>query len=69
MSRFKQAVSWLGNKQTDESVSVETTTRHLLASLSGSGVSWIHVALNYFVPYCVASYSAAKNELMPRGHQ
>ncbi len=24
-------------------------------------VSWPHVALNYFVPFCVASYSAAAN--------
>lgn len=39
------------------------------AILSGTGISWIHVALNYFVPYCVASYSAAKNELTPRGNQ
>jgi hypothetical protein len=39
------------------------------AILAGAGVSWIHVALNYFVPYCVASYSAAKNELTPRGNQ
>jgi hypothetical protein len=28
----------------------------------GSGVSWPHVLLNFLVPYCVASYSAAKNE-------
>lgn len=39
------------------------------AILSGSGISWLHVALNYFVPYCVASYSAAKNELTSRGTQ
>ena len=26
-------------------------------------ISWPHVFLNYLVPYCVASYSAAKNEL------
>lgn len=37
------------------------------AILSGAGISWIHIALNYLVPYCVASYSAAKNELTPRG--
>ncbi|MBE0473235.1 nitrate/nitrite transporter NrtS [Rhodoferax sp.] len=30
------------------------------AILAGTGVSWIHMALNYLVPYCVASYSAAK---------
>lgn len=33
MSWFKQAGSWLGNAQTEEKVSVETTARHLLASL------------------------------------
>ena len=33
MSWFNQAGSWLGNAQAEESVSVETTTRHLLASL------------------------------------
>ena len=39
------------------------------AILAGAGFSWTHVALNYFVPYCVASYSAARNELTPRGNQ
>lgn len=33
------------------------------ALLSGSGVSWVHLALNYAVPYCFASYSAAKNQI------
>lgn len=33
------------------------------AILSWSGISWGHVLLNYLVPYCVASYSAAKNVL------
>ena len=33
------------------------------ALLSGSGVSWPHILLNYVVPYCVSSYSAAKNEV------
>lgn len=36
------------------------------AILALAGISWIHVVLNYFVPYCVASYSAAKNELTQR---
>jgi hypothetical protein len=36
------------------------------AILAASGISWIHVAMNYLVPYCVASYSAAKNELTRR---
>jgi len=35
--------------------------------LIGAGVSWPHVLLNYLVPYCVASYSAAKNEMSTRG--
>lgn len=26
-------------------------------------ISWIHVLLNFFVPFCVASYSAAKNQI------
>ena len=30
--------------------------------LGGGSISWSHIALNYIVPYCVASYSAAKNE-------
>lgn len=33
------------------------------AILNWSGISWGHVLLNYLVPYCVASYSAAKNAL------
>ncbi len=39
------------------------------AILAGAGISWIHVAMNYVVPYCVASYSAARNEMTPRGIQ
>ncbi|MHB1676193.1 MAG: nitrate/nitrite transporter NrtS [Sulfuriferula sp.] len=31
--------------------------------LTGKGISWFNLLLNYFVPYCVASYSAAKNEI------
>jgi len=30
---------------------------------SGLPLSWLHVGLNYLVPYCVASYSAAINEM------
>ncbi|MCK9258937.1 MAG: nitrate/nitrite transporter NrtS [Azoarcus sp.] len=30
--------------------------------ITGEQVSWFHVVLNYFVPYCVSSYSAASNE-------
>jgi hypothetical protein len=37
------------------------------AVLSGDGISWFHLVLNYLVPYCVASYSAARNELVRRG--
>ena len=33
------------------------------AFLHWSGISWWHVALNYVTPYCVATWSAAKNEL------
>ena len=31
--------------------------------LSGVGIEWPRVLLNYVVPFCVASYSAAKNEM------
>ena len=34
--------------------------------LQGEGISWFHLLLNYLVPYCVASYSAAKNEIEQR---
>ncbi|GAB4118084.1 MAG: hypothetical protein Fur0026_06970 [Sideroxydans sp.] len=33
------------------------------ALLHGGTISWLHLWLNYLVPYCVASYSAAKNEI------
>lgn len=36
------------------------------AIFNGGPISWLHVALNFVVPYCVASYSAAKNEINPR---
>jgi hypothetical protein len=29
----------------------------------GGQISWFHLLLNYLVPYLVASYSAAKNEV------
>jgi len=31
--------------------------------LHGVTISWFQLILNYLVPYCVASYSAAKNEI------
>jgi hypothetical protein len=37
------------------------------AILAWSGISWGHVLLNFLVPYCVASYSAAKNEWGKQG--
>ncbi len=33
------------------------------AIIHWSGISWWHVALNYVTPYCVATWSATKNEL------
>jgi hypothetical protein len=30
---------------------------------NGSPLSWPHLLLNYLVPFCVSSYSAAKNEI------
>lgn len=35
--------------------------------IAGAGISWLHLLLNYAVPYCVASYSAARKELAQRG--
>ena len=35
--------------------------------LEGADISWLQSVLNYVDPYCVANYSAAKNELTPRG--
>ena len=34
--------------------------------IEGDGVNWVQVILNFFVPYCVASYGGAKNELGKR---
>ena len=33
---------------------------------SDAPISWPQVVMNYAVPYCVASYSAARNELRRR---
>ncbi|MEN9726213.1 MAG: hypothetical protein RL434_579 [Pseudomonadota bacterium] len=33
------------------------------AILEASGVSWPHVILNFIVPFCVATYSAARNQI------
>ena len=33
------------------------------AILAAHAPSWMHVALNYLVPFLVSSYSAAKNEV------
>ena len=35
--------------------------------LSGQNIKWFQLVLNYFVPYCVSSYSAAKNEITRSG--
>lgn len=29
----------------------------------GDQPSWLHVGLNYLVPFCVATYSAVRNEI------
>jgi len=39
------------------------------ALLAGHGIAWFHVLLNYLVPFCVASYSAAKNETNRSGNE
>lgn len=33
------------------------------ALVHGELVSWPHLVMNYMVPFCVSSYSAARNEL------
>lgn len=35
--------------------------------LDGLPLSWFQVAVNFLVPYCVSSYSAAHNELRRPG--
>lgn len=35
--------------------------------LHGDRISWFHLLLNFRVPYCVASFSAAKNEIEQGG--
>jgi len=35
---------------------------------AGAPLAWGHIVLNYLVPYCVATYSAVRNEL-GRGEQ
>lgn len=32
------------------------------ALLSGQGIAWGSIVLNFVVPYCVATYAAARNE-------
>lgn len=34
------------------------------ALMAWQDIAWSQVILNYFVPYCVASYSAARNQLL-----
>lgn len=34
--------------------------------LDGASISWLQVVMNFFVPYCVSTYSAAKNEIEKR---
>ena len=33
------------------------------AILGPAEISWAHVALNFLVPFCVSSYSAARNQV------
>ena len=37
--------------------------------VDGLPPSWLHVGLNYLVPYCVSSYSAARNEMRRNGEK
>lgn len=36
---------------------------HGEALLAGSGIAWVHIAMNFVVPFCVATYSATKHAL------
>ncbi|WP_434513912.1 nitrate/nitrite transporter NrtS [Dechloromonas sp. ARDL1] len=36
--------------------------------MDGLPISWLHLGLNYLVPYCVSSYSAARNQIHNRQH-
>jgi len=31
--------------------------------LANAGVNWLEFFVNYLIPYCVASYSAARNQI------
>lgn len=33
----------------------------------GADISWWHMVLNFVVPFCVSSYSAAKTQMTRRG--
>lgn len=37
------------------------------AILAGQPASWFHAGLNYLVPFCVASYSAASAQIRSEG--
>jgi hypothetical protein len=36
------------------------------ALLAGSELDWLNLSLNFLVPYCVATYSATRNEVASR---
>lgn len=39
------------------------------AIMAGGGIDWFRLLLNYLVPYCVASYSAARYEMARRNDE
>ena len=68
MTRLMQAsLSWDIVKNALKIALVVGTVLNLINQgdemLHGDKLSWFHLLLNYLVPYCVASYSAAKNEI------
>ena len=72
MTKLMQAsLSWYIVKNSLKIALVVGTLLNLInqgeSLLHGSKISWFHLLLNYLVPYCVASYSAAKNEIGRRG--
>jgi hypothetical protein len=64
---FEVALRW-GIVRTSLKVALMVGTilnllNHWQLILGGMPLPWLHVVANYLVPYCVSSYSAARNEL------
>lgn len=70
-SLIQAALSWCIVKNSLKIALVIGTVLNLINQgeglLHGGDISCFHLLMNYLVPYCVASYSAARNELDRRG--